>query len=171
MADLVRIAEPPPRRALELRLRDPDEAVLAAVGTVLGVALPRTPNTFLGEEPRVAWLEPAAWLMLGRADPAALTSACAATVHHIADLGHSQASFSISGPASRDLLAMGCSLDLHPSVFGAGCCARSWLARVRVLIVKGARSDEFDVLVDASFATYLRAWFAEAVGRLNGDPT
>ena len=58
------------------------------------------------------------------------------------------------------MLARGCALDLHPSVFPPGSCAQTLLARAQVILY---RTDEeaFRLLVRPSFADYVRAWFRE----------
>ena len=62
------------------------------------------------------------------------------------------------------MLARGCALDLHPSVFPPGRCAQTLVARAQVILY---RPDEhtFRLLVRPSFADYLRAWLRDAGAR------
>ena len=62
---------------------------------------------------------------------------------------------------AAEVLAGGCALDLHPSVFPPGSCAQTLLARAQVILY---RTDEhtFRILVRPSFADYLRAWLRDA---------
>ena len=65
---------------------------------------------------------------------------------------------------ARDLLAKGCSLDLHPRVFGRGGCAQSHLAKAQVVLHQVSDEPAFDLYVLRSFADYLWAWLEDAAG-------
>jgi sarcosine oxidase subunit gamma len=79
----------------------------------------------------------------------------------VTDVSAHRTTIVVAGPDARGLLAHGCALDLHPSVFGPGTCAQTTLARAQVVLL--ARDhDEFWILVRASFARYLTAWIADA---------
>ena len=62
----------------------------------------------------------------------------------------------------HDVLAKGCTLDLHPSVFGQGICAQSNLAKANVLISMGHEPHAFDLIVRRSFSDYLLRWLKVA---------
>jgi len=101
-------------------------------------------------------LGPDEWLVLGGHEedyPRA-----AATV----DVSAGRVVLELSGTDAVEVLAQGCSLDLHPSVFAPGSCAQTLLARAQVILV---RPDErrFLLLVRPSFAPYLRAWLEDAI--------
>ena len=68
----------------------------------------------------------------------------------------------ISGPSARDLLAKGCTLDLHPTVFGPGRCAQTMVAKAMATIVYIDDAPTFDLMVRRSFAEYLRVWLQDA---------
>ena len=104
----------------------------------------------------VLWLGPDEWLVLGGAEqdyPGA-----AATV----DVSANRVCFELSGMEGEDVLAQGCSLDLHPAVFAPGRCAQTLLARVQVILFR-RELDRWWILVRPSFAPYLRAWLEDAV--------
>ena len=71
----------------------------------------------------------------------------------------------LRGPNSREVLAKGCTLDLHPRVFGPGQCAQSNVAMtaavIRPLIDKEGTAS-FDLIVRRSFADYLARWLEDA---------
>ena len=90
------------------------------------------------------------------------TSSRSAVVHHVADGTDGQALFSVHGPRSRELIAKGCSLDLHPSTFGPGNCAQTLLAQCGVLLHRPADDDRFDLRIDMTLAGHLRAWLIDA---------
>ena len=73
----------------------------------------------------------------------------------------------LGGPHVRDVLARGCTLDLHPAVFREGNCAQTGLARASVLIACIDDAGAFEIVVRRSFADYLCRWLAH-VGRNHG---
>jgi sarcosine oxidase subunit gamma len=67
----------------------------------------------------------------------------------------------IDGPEVRDLLAKGCSLDLHPSQFAPGRSARTRFAGMPV-IVHCTAATLFECIVTLSYSDYLLAWLDDA---------
>ena len=113
---------------------------------------PTEPNTIAGE---ALWLGPDEWLVLGgREDD--FPDADAAV-----DVSANRVVLELSGADAADVLARGCSLDLHPSVLGPGRCAQTLLARAQVILVRDD-VDRFRILVRPSFAGYLHAWLRDA---------
>ncbi|WTY93268.1 sarcosine oxidase subunit gamma [Sphaerisporangium sp. NBC_01403] len=146
----LRVREVPFLRQTNVRA-DPDR-----VPSSLGLRLPVEPGTWLRSgEADVLWLGPDEWLVIGDADlPRSEDMA-------VTDVSAQRTTLLVAGPGARDLLAHGCSLDLHPSVFGPGRCAQTMLARAQVILV-AREDDEFRVLVRASFARYLADWIIDA---------
>jgi sarcosine oxidase subunit gamma len=70
----------------------------------------------------------------------------------------------ISGPHTRELLAKGCSLDLHPRVFRTGHCAQTSLAHVGVLLHLPDAGGGIDLYCSRSYAQHLWHWLSEAAG-------
>jgi sarcosine oxidase subunit gamma len=140
-----------------------------AVATALGVRLPdanrleRAAAAF-----RLAlWMGPDEWLVVdGSGDSAALASALqAATASHggtVVDVSAQRTLLELRGPGVTDLLAAGCSVDLHPSAFAVGHAVQTMLARVDVIIGRGG-PETYHVAVRTSFAPYLVAWMRDAV--------
>jgi sarcosine oxidase subunit gamma len=145
-----------------LRLRDPDEALERALGVVFGLTWPSTPNTIAGKTPRVAWLAPREWALFDAAESleTQVARTCGERLHHFADVSAGRRLFRIAGSYRRDLLAKGCSLDTHQSVFTSGRCAQTRLAQIPILLILDGPA--FEILVDVSLAGYLRAWLADA---------
>jgi sarcosine oxidase subunit gamma len=146
-----------------LRVRPVDEEIAGRLGRALGLNWPSEPNTIAGDKVRAAWLAPGEWAVFEPAPAVAdrIAAACEARLHHLTDDSAAWRAWRIEGAASRDFLAQGCSLDLHPRAFAIGACAQTLLARVRVLIVP-LDGEAFDVFADMSLADYLNAWFADA---------
>jgi sarcosine oxidase subunit gamma len=114
---------------------------------------PVEPNTTAG---RALWLGPDEWLVIGSREEDFPDAAAAV------DVSAARICFELAGDDVEDVLAQGCSLDLHPSVFRPGRCAQTLLAKAQVIL---HRRDEatFRVLVRPSYANYLRAWLEDAL--------
>jgi sarcosine oxidase, subunit gamma len=124
--------------------------------------LPREPNTVVAEgERHTLWLGPDEWLVVEPGgDPAAIAAeleGCAEGWVTTVDLSSNRVAFD----TTRDVLAGGCALDLHPRVFGPGRCAQTLLARAPV-ILEALPGGAFRVLARASFAAYVGAWLLDA---------
>ncbi|MCW2880792.1 MAG: sarcosine oxidase, gamma subunit [Sphaerisporangium sp.] len=120
------------------------------------VRLPVSPGTWLSSgETDVLWLGPDEWLVIGDVDLPRSEDVA------VTDVSAQRTTLLVAGPGARDLLAHGCAIDLHPSVFGPGRCAQTTLARAQVILI-AREHDELWVLVRASFARYLAAWITDA---------
>ena len=71
--------------------------------------------------------------------------------------------FVLRTPRARDVLATGCSLDLHPRSFAAGDCAQTDLGRANVVLHQVDDTPTYELLVAGSYAAYVAAWLAGAL--------
>jgi sarcosine oxidase subunit gamma len=78
------------------------------------------------------------------------------------DVSGQRVSLTLRGQHVRDVLAKGCALDLHRTVFRPGSSAQTTLGRAGVALLAGDGPDEFTVLVRQSFAGYLADWLIDA---------
>jgi sarcosine oxidase subunit gamma len=130
------------------------------------LGLPLEPNTTADRGERtLLWLGPDEWLAAGPdgdapALAAELEAAGAGWVTTV-DLSSNRTVLELTGPLAREVLAKGCTLDLHPRAFGPGRCAQTALARAQVILE--ARDDGFRIYVRGSFATYLATWLLDAM--------
>ena len=153
---------------LNLRGDPADQALLDAVEGVLGFGLPLEPNTVAGSgELAALWLGPDEWLVLtppgqeaGHAE--ALRDALGDLFASVTDVTGGQTVINLRGVAVRDVLAKGCTLDLHPWAFGPGRCAQTLVAKAMVTVRQVDDSPSFDLIVRRSFADYLAQWLADA---------
>jgi len=125
--------------------------------------LPADALQWSGEDPRACWLGPEQWLLSSDAQSAQeiigrIDAALAGQLYAATDMSSQNACFSLSGPAARMLLAMGCGIDMHRSALEPGQCVRTNFANVPLFIVV-VEGSNFDLYVDRSYARYLRAWF------------
>jgi sarcosine oxidase subunit gamma len=164
----LRLAGLPFLAQVTLRL-DPKSPAAEAVGLALGVPLPLAPNTVnRGGELAVLWLGPDEWLVVGAGAATGLVERLRSAIgdEHgaVVDVSAQRTALLVAGARSRDLLARGCSLDLHPRVFGAGRCAQTTLA------ARDGLRPGFWVLVRSSFAGYLADWLLDAATEHVGRP-
>lgn len=145
-----------------------DSPATPAVSSLLGVdALPTVPNTVTrGDTASAIWMGPGEWLVTSahRSGPdleSALIEALADGA--AADVSAQRTTLRLRGPHTLDILAKGCSLDLHPSVFGVGSVAQTMLARAGVLLVPAdPAGTDYRILVRSTFADYLAEWLLDA---------
>lgn len=133
----------------------------------LGVELPVEPNTVAeGTAATVFWLGPDEWLVVtqkgaGSEVAAALREALRGQFAAVTEVTGGYTLIELSGEHARDLLAKGCTLDLHPRSFGPGRCAQSLLAKAPVLLRQVDEAPSFELVVRRSFADYLWHWLEE----------
>jgi sarcosine oxidase subunit gamma len=135
--------------------------------------LPQEPNTAREDGPRAAlWLAPDEWLILGPPGDAAavvgeLEDALEGLHRSIVDVSANRVALELSGPGRFELLASGCSLDLHPRGWWAGRCAQTLYAGVPIVLHE--RTDGVTgLLVRPSFAAFLIDVLLDAAGGLGG---
>jgi sarcosine oxidase subunit gamma len=146
---------------------------LGAVGpeaaAALGVDLPTTPNTWVPtDDGRAVWLGPDEWLLSSTAEPpedleTRVRDAALRLGGSAADVSAQRIGLRLTGARVRDVLAKGCSIDLHPRVFGRGSSVQTTLGQAGVvLLALSDGGDEYLVLVRSSFAGYLADWLLDA---------
>ena len=81
----------------------------------------------------------------------------------VTDVSAQRTTFVLRSPHAREVLATGCSLDLHPRVFVPGSCAQTDLGRANVVLHQVDGTPTYELLVAGSFAAYVGAWLAGAL--------
>ena len=151
---------------------DPTGPAAAAVAEYLGVALPTTPSTYVESETATAiWLGPDEWLITSPfRTPEELETGLrdaigggAAFAGSVVDVSAQRTTVALRGDHGRDLLAGGCSLDLHPRVFARGTAAQTLLGQAGVLLMAlDDTGSHYQIIVRSSFAGYLTSWLLDA---------
>jgi sarcosine oxidase subunit gamma len=154
---------------INLRGNPADEKFVAAVEVAIGQRLSLTPNTLTSEPNHVFWLGPDEWLIVTEADRTAtmvevLRDAVSEFHAAVNDISGGQVALVIEGAGTRDMLAKGCTLDLHARVFTAGFCAQTGLAKANVMLACLDDAPSFMIVVRRSFADYLCRWLRRAAG-------
>jgi len=162
------VRERPYRAYINLRGDATSSEFTGAVRKVAGIELPTEPNTVVeGDECRAFWLGPDEWYIVGapgREDELveALENALAGQHFAVNDLTSGLTTLELRGPRLRDVLAKGCTLDLHPRSFAAGQCAQTLVAHAGVLIRHVDDTPTFEITVRRSFADYFWVWLEDA---------
>ena len=137
----------------------------------LALPLPTAANTTAEHGGRsLLWLGPDEWLVVA---PDGVQEeierdlreelARAGSWGSVVDVSGQRAGFELAGPFAGDVLAKGCSLDLHPRSFGPARCAQTQLARASVILWRPGAQPVWRILVPSSFAPYLWDWLLDAV--------
>lgn len=140
------------------------EAARLVIANAIGITPDPKPNRAVISGPTtILWLGPGRWLVVepelpGRDLANSLRAPLPGMLAAVTDLSHGRTALRISGPSARDLLAKGCSLDLHPRAFSAGACAQSLLGRVGVLLHAVDDQPSFDVYFSRSYAVTVWEW-------------
>ncbi len=140
---------------------------VADATTVAGMPLPTAPNTWTPTaDGRLVWLGPDEWLLTSTGTaPHLLEEELREQLRPVGgtavDVSAQRIGLRISGARAREVLAKGCSIDLHPRAFPAGQSAQTTLGLAGVVLLS-LGEDGFAVLVRSSFAGYLATWLLDA---------
>ena len=165
----VTLDECPPRGRINLRGNGQDPPFAKAVSVNLGLELPVEANTTrMGNGTAILWLGPDEWLIeTDTESDSAIMGALetALSDQHVAVtlVSDSSLTYRLAGPRAVDVLAKGMTIDLDPTVFGAGVCARSLLARSAVLVHRPVIEDVYEITVARSFSDYVGRWLRDAM--------
>ena len=142
------------------------DAFASAVHQVLGVNIPlESPGTTKSDALIVFWMGPDRWWLIGGA--AALPSVnelrqkLAAFNAAVVEVGDAFAAVEIAGPKSRDVLAKGCTIDLHPRAFKTGSVVQTNLAKAQIALYQ-IDETTYRIFARRSFAEYLWTWLEDA---------
>ncbi len=114
-------------------------------------------------DPAAYWLGPDQWLLISDSQAPQdiinhIDSTLSGQLYGATDMSSSNVCFSLSGPAARTILAMGCGIDMHMDAFKTGHCVQTLFANVLLFIV-AVEDKAFDLYIDRSHARYLSNWF------------
>ena len=164
----VKLREEPFVAMVDLRA-DPDGPAASRAAAILELELPTTPSTYVSTATLTAiWMGPDEWLIAAGTQSGAVLEAQlrAAVGEHggaAIDVSAQRTTLRLSGPDAREVLAKGCSLDLHPAVFTKGMAAQTTLGLAGVvLIALNDAGTDYGILVRSSFARYLADWLIDA---------
>ena len=132
-----------------------------------GTSLPEEANSFsVSGDRRALWLGPDESLLICADQDATelhrtLSTQLADQHFQLTLLSDALTVYELDGPYVREILAKGCALDLHGSVFRPGQCAQSSLERTAVTLMCEA-VNSFRLICRTSFSDYVEAWLKDA---------
>jgi sarcosine oxidase subunit gamma len=120
------------------------------------------------------WLRPDEWLIAADSgDSGALIAAIDAAVGGddgaVIDVSGSRVVLELSGPATRDVLASCCPLDLHVAAFPRGHCAQSLIAKASVLLQLVDDTPTWRLFVSPSYADYVVRWLVDGMEAVRAE--
>ncbi|MFW0795834.1 sarcosine oxidase subunit gamma family protein [Gordonia sp. CPCC 205515] len=149
---------------------DPAGPAGTSAAAVLGItALPTTPGTVVeGSESSVIWFGPEEFLVTGAGlDGESLETRLREAISEqggaAVDVSAQRTVVRLRGEHARAILAKGCSLDLHPSVFTLGSATQTMLGLAGVVLIPVTDDGtDYRIIVRSSFAGYLADWLIDA---------
>jgi sarcosine oxidase subunit gamma len=159
---------------ITLRGKPEDKAFMGAAEKALGVALPTEPMTSAAKgDLRVFWKAFDEWLIWTAKD--AETALIAKLRDALADIPRTAVTdisdyytvIRVTGDLSRELLAKGCPLDLHPSVFAEGQATGCGFHHATLFVTR-VEADTFDIMIRWSFADYLWTYLVDGAREWEG---
>ncbi len=160
----ITVGEQAHRAIINIRGNAEDGAFVAAVKSATGVDLPVEANRVnTSGDTRILWLGPNEWWVVSSDQRRAelierLRSAFQGQHAAVIDVSESRTVITLAGPAAREVLARGVSLDLHPRVFGPGQCAQTGMSKANVLLHQTGEAPNYEIYILKSFADYLWRW-------------
>ncbi|MCR9073667.1 MAG: hypothetical protein NXI18_18435 [Alphaproteobacteria bacterium] len=155
---LFAVAESDPDPAVMLTARTLDQVQIDCDPKLAGtIALPLPPagRAVSIDDMRLLSMAPGRWIAVSTDTPPLidrLQATCGPNGAVLVEQGHGRAALRISGPRSRDLLAKGTGLDLHPRAFAENSVASTALFHVAVTIDRRRGSGTFDVHMPRGYA-------------------
>jgi len=153
---------------LILRGEPNDRAFLNGAAKALDTSPPLEPNTTrTSKQAYIVWTAPNEWLLVtspGKeiALEKKLSDVLSNTHHAVTNTTDHSTVISLSGRNAQTVMAKGCAIDLHRRVFMPGSAAQSQLAKTLVTFWQTDDIPTYEILVRASFASYLWSWIIDA---------
>lgn len=165
MAETTTVTALPPLARFAVR---GGEAAISAMGSAIGVELPRQACRAAEEGSRAAlWLGPDEWLVVASdrerdTIDLYLNSVTTVASGSAVDISDRQVGIAIAGDRAAEALNAFMPLDLDPAAFPVGMCTRTIFGKAEIVLWRrGPRS--FHIEVWRSFAPYVLACLGEAL--------
>jgi sarcosine oxidase subunit gamma len=155
-----------PRSIMRVQTWEAQPSPPPTVEQALGIAWPMETGAVASGRVDIVCTGPTEWLVIA-ADPDAptllqqLDGVFEGSTFRATNASDALARVEIEGPDARAILAKGCAIDLYPSCFPPGRCARTRFAGMPV-IVRCTHDCTFECIVTSSYRDYLLSWLTDA---------
>jgi sarcosine oxidase subunit gamma len=151
------------RAIVNIRGNAGDLVFSGAVKAATGLDLPVANTVSMGDDIRILWLGPDEWWVVSSNAQRAelierLRQSFSGQHTAVVDVSESRSVITIAGPAAREVLARGISLDLHPRAFGPGQCAQTGMAKANIVLHQIDNQPSYEIYILKSFGDYLWRW-------------
>jgi len=157
------------RGQIVLQGKASDAEFFDAVSDITGLRPSKETNVVTGGPgfPRLLWLGPEEWLLVTEDEESGrimleLTNSFKGRHVQVVDNSDAYAIVGVTGASARNILAKGCTLDLHERVFHSGCSTRTLLGQVQVILHQVTDDPDYEIHVHRSFAEFLWEWLVDA---------
>lgn len=138
----------------------------AALRRDFALALPGSGRAATGGDGLTAiWIQDGGWYVhaprAGEGALAARVAASCAGLATIDDQSHGRTTLRISGPRTREILARGCRLDLHPRAFGPGRATTTMLGHIACLLHQVDETPAYELTVFSTLSATFLDWLIE----------
>jgi len=147
-------------------------ACLSKAEQVLGVTWPERVGATANGRADILCIGPTDWLVIARGSDITgllhgLEEAFEESAFRATNVSQALTRFAIEGPDARVLLSKGTALDLDPTCFPPGRCARTRFADLP-LILRCTRIAAFELIVASSYHEHLISWLNDANVEFSG---
>ncbi|MEI6722272.1 MAG: sarcosine oxidase subunit gamma family protein [Betaproteobacteria bacterium] len=149
-----------------------EETLVAAMRTLDGVELPRSPRRIQGRRFACTWAGPARWLLEIQSPGQVPLEDLGRSLVGVAALVRQtdgRALLRISGPRAREVLRKGLSVDLHPRSFRVGHTAITLVAGIDVQLWQLDDAPTYELLINRSVAGSFWHWLVSAAAEFGLD--
>ncbi len=145
-------------------------APAAVLGGHYGLALAEAPRFHTVGDMTLTWTAPGQWLAASpdRGLAARLTAELGG-IAAVSDQSDARAVVRLSGPRARDVLAKGCSIDLHSRAFAPGQVAMTAIGHINVTLRQIDDQPTFEIALFRSMAGSFWSWLAASAGEFGPE--
>ena len=132
----------------------------------LGAPWPRETGTIASGRADILCIGPTEWVVMATDSDAKalhqqLEDAFDGSAFRATNVSQALVRIGVHGPEVRALLLKGCALDLDPSRFPPGRCARTRFAALPI-VLRCTGPTDFECIVASSYCDYLLSWLSDA---------
>jgi heterotetrameric sarcosine oxidase gamma subunit len=152
--------------------RDRAEELERRLSSRYSISLSRSPRVAAGRGCNFVWAGPDQWLAVSMDRMIATElQAALAGVAAVSDQSDARAVVRVGGPRVREVLAKGCSLDLHSRVFRTGDVAVTAISHIGVHLWQVDDAPTYEFAVFRGFARSFWSWLAASAAEFGIEVT